>query len=53
MASVKTRIGNVAEDLKVLGIEIPRLYRLTNCRTDSFSTGLKTRGYLTPRLSDD
>ena len=53
MASVKTRNGNVAEDLKVPRYSCPRLYRRTNCRTDSYSTGLKTRGYLTSRLSDD
>ena len=53
MASVKTRNGNVSEDLKVHRYSCPRLYRRTNCRTDSYSTGLKTRGYLTPRLPDD
>ena len=53
MASDKTRNGNASEGLKAPRYSSPRLYRRTNCRTDSYSTGLKTRGYLTSRLSDE
>ena len=51
-ASVKTRNGNVSEDLKVLRYQTPRLPDGLDYEGFTPSTGLKTRGYLTSRLSD-
>ena len=53
MASVKTRKGNVSEDLKVLRYLNPVFADGLSYEDFMPSTGLKTRGYLTSRLSDD
>ena len=53
MASVKTRKGNVSEDLKVLRYLTPVFADGLDYKGFMSSTGLKTRGYLTSRLSDD
>ena len=52
MASVKTRNGNVSEDLKVPRYSCPRLSDAVNREDFMSSTGLKTRGYSNSRLSD-
>ena len=52
MASVKTRKSNVSEDLKVLRYLNPVFADGLYYEGFMPSTGLKTRGYLTSRLSD-